>query len=434
MSTSINPKHLLSDHSKLRILCVMFEHFALTRNGISILANPGSENFRALAENVIQFQPNLRGLGDGIIPVLESFISNQNSRLFCALADLYMWYKSGKSFEIMQLTLKHVHSLFKRPPYERRPYTRELTYAQRTIILYHARDMNTWIELTNAYAALYESEFECEWKEKHKFLHDGKDPLPIPAEMLQIIYSLTPTTGVFEQQQHHQATCSGQSSPSRVGTPVEAGASIGLGSKSSKVIKRRAMSAASKTKTARVLALAEYGKQRSMSIAGGGGGGAGMLTKSLSAPSAQFMANQQALSTPNWPSSVAPTECIDSQNQASFAEFLRLNTGPQQLTQSLSAQTNNTLVDLDNAFSSESQQKLMQQLHQTPVTPSGNMDITQTLGIGAGIPSYSNSSIALHSVSSSALQSQMYVSATPKDCTQPTSFNYNQFFMNSPQN
>ncbi|KAJ2616717.1 hypothetical protein H4S08_000653 [Coemansia sp. RSA 1365] len=432
MSTSINPKHLLSDHSKLRILCVMFEHFSLTRNGISILANPGSENFRALAENVIQFQPNLRGLGDGIIPVLESFISNQNSRLFCALADMYMWYKSGKSFEIMQLTLKHVHSLFKRPPYERRPYTRELTYAQRTIILYHARDMNTWIELTNAYAALYESEFECEWKEKHKFLHNSKDPLPIPAEMLQIIYSLTPTTGILEPQQLHQATCSGQSSPSRVGTPVESGVSIGLGSKSSKVIKRRAMSAASKTKTARVLALAEYGKQRSMSVAGGGG--AGMLTKSLSAPSAQFMSNQQSLSTPNWPSSGAPSECTDTQNHANFAEFFRLNTGPQQLTQSLSAQTNNTLVDLDNAFSSESQQKLMEQLQQTSVAPSGNVDITQTLGISAGISSYPNSSIALNSFSGSALQPQMYVSQTSKDCTQPTGFNYNQFFMNSPQN
>ncbi|KAJ2083383.1 hypothetical protein H4R24_000860 [Coemansia sp. RSA 988] len=429
MSSSFNPKHLLSDHTKLRILCIMFKNFKLTRNGISILANPGSEIFKALAENVLQFQPNLQVLGDGIIPVLESFISNQNSRLFCALADLYMWHKTGKSFEIMQLTLKHIHSLFKRPPYERRPYTRELTYAQRIIILYHVRDMNTWIELTNAYAALHESEFECEWKEKHKFLHNGKEPLPIPAEMLQIIYSLTPTTEIIEPQNYSQAASSGHSSPSRVGTPVENGLSIGLGSKSSKVIKRRAMSAASKTKTARVMALAEYGKQRSISVAGSAGSSASMLTKSLSAPSAQFMANQQIMNIPNWPPSETPSECADSQSSTNLTEFLRLNTGPQQLTQSLSAQTNNTLVDFENLFSSE-----YQQLQQTPITHNGHVGIAQNLGISAAHSPYSSTSITSNAAVSAALYPQMYVSAAPKTSTQSTGLNYNQFFMNSPQN
>ncbi|KAJ2797481.1 hypothetical protein H4R20_005163 [Coemansia guatemalensis] len=421
----------------------MFEHFELTRNSISTLANPGSDNFRALAEIVIQFQPNLRELGDGIIPVLESFISNQNSRLFCALADLYMWYKTGKAFEIMQLTLKHIHSIFKRPPYEKRPYTRELTYAQRTIILYHARDMATWIELTNAYAALYENDFEREWKDKHKFLHNGKDPLPIPAEMLQIIYSLTPTAGIFESQYYAQETSSGHSSPSRVGTPGESGMSIGLGSKSSKVIKRRAMSAAGKIKPARVMAMVEYGKQRSMSIAGSSsGGGAAMLTKSLSAPSAQFMANQQPLSTPNqqplsapnWPTSATPSEYAEGQSNTNLAEFLRLNTGPQQLTQSLSAQTNNTLVDFENSFSSEYQQKFIQQLQQTPVMNSGHINIAQNLGISADFSNYSNTPAASNAAVSGALHSQMYVSAAPKSSTQPAGLNYNQYFMSSPPN
>ncbi|KAJ2786920.1 hypothetical protein GGI15_001133 [Coemansia interrupta] len=148
----------------------MFKHFSLERNGIAALANPSSGLFRQLVSNVLVCQPNLQALGDSLSSILESFVSNQNSRLFCALSDLFEWYKAGMNFRILQLTTKHINSIFKRPPYEERPYTQELTYAQRLVMIYHILDIESWIVLTQAYDALYKSQFSKEWANKTKFM------------------------------------------------------------------------------------------------------------------------------------------------------------------------------------------------------------------------------------------------------------------------
>ncbi|KAJ1723483.1 hypothetical protein LPJ53_002191 [Coemansia erecta] len=148
----------------------MFKHFSLERNGIAALANPSSSLFRQLVSNVLVCQPSLQALGDSLSSILESFVSNQNSRLFCALSDLFEWFKTGMNFRILQLTTKHINSIFKRPPYEERPYTQELTYAQRLVMIYHVLDVESWIVLIQAYDALYKSQFDKEWANKIKFM------------------------------------------------------------------------------------------------------------------------------------------------------------------------------------------------------------------------------------------------------------------------
>ncbi|KAJ2890216.1 hypothetical protein IWW38_004257, partial [Coemansia aciculifera] len=140
MSNVLTPKQTLTDNTKLRILCVMFRYFSLDDNNISSLSNSSGEPFQQLMGNIVAHQPVLRGDGSGLASTLESFISNQNSRIFCALSDLYDWHRSGMGYNILQLTLKHIHSIFKRPPYEQRRYTQELTYAQRLIMIYHMCD------------------------------------------------------------------------------------------------------------------------------------------------------------------------------------------------------------------------------------------------------------------------------------------------------
>ncbi|KAJ2339846.1 hypothetical protein GGH91_004357, partial [Coemansia sp. RSA 2671] len=171
MSNVVNPKQLLTDSSKLRILCVMFRHFSLEYNNIATLANSAGEPFRQLMDNTVVHQPNLYGAGSALASTLESFVSNQNSRIFCALSDLYEWRRSGMRYNILQLTLRHIHSIFKRPPYEHRPYTQVYTYAQLVVMIYHVCNPEGWSLLVEAYAVLYERQFQREWVDKAKFAH-----------------------------------------------------------------------------------------------------------------------------------------------------------------------------------------------------------------------------------------------------------------------
>ncbi|KAJ2134389.1 hypothetical protein J3F82_006772, partial [Coemansia sp. RSA 637] len=82
-----NPKQVLNETTKLRILCIMFKNFTLYENSNSVFANQNTGKFQWLLETVMEYQPDLRNYKN-IKAILESFTSNQNSRLYCALADL----------------------------------------------------------------------------------------------------------------------------------------------------------------------------------------------------------------------------------------------------------------------------------------------------------------------------------------------------------
>ncbi|KAJ2745393.1 hypothetical protein GGI20_002195 [Coemansia sp. BCRC 34301] len=263
MSNVLGPKQLLSDGTKFRILCVMFRYFSLEYNNISTLANPASEPFQQLVGNVMAYQPGLRSKGEALTSTLESFVSNQNSRIFCALSDLHEWHRSGMAYNILQLTLKHVHSIFKRPPYEPRRYTQELTYAQRLIMIYHMCNPESWSLIVEAYAALYERQYKREWENRDKFSCTPSLPLPIPPDIYQTIHECTLASYALQPLAPLPPVESASNIPaSYIGNPAAA-----LGIKGGRVIKRRALSAATKTKSAQVAIREAIAKPRSVSFA-----------------------------------------------------------------------------------------------------------------------------------------------------------------------
>ncbi|KAJ2408996.1 hypothetical protein GGI10_004764 [Coemansia sp. RSA 2530] len=262
MSNVVNPKQLLTDSSKLRILCVMFRHFSLEYNNIATLANSAGEPFRQLMDNTVVHQPNLYGAGSALVSTLESFVSNQNSRIFCALSDLYEWRRSGMRCNILQLTLRHIHSIFKRPPYEHRPYTQVYTYAQLVVMIYHVCNPEGWSLLVEAYAVLYERQFQREWVDKAKFAHVAGSPLAISPDTYKIIhectlasYALQPLASLPLVDLTNNIPVQCESNPAA------------LGIKSGRVAKRRAHSAATKTKSAQMAIRAATAKPRSVSFA-----------------------------------------------------------------------------------------------------------------------------------------------------------------------
>ncbi|KAJ2835137.1 hypothetical protein GGI24_000006 [Coemansia furcata] len=262
MSDDWNPKQMLTESTKFRILCVMFMHFTLEYNNISTLANPTSEPFQQLLGNTIAYQPNLCSAGNMLVSTLESFVSNQNSRIFCALSDLHEWHRSGMRYNILQLTLKHIHSIFKRPPYEHRPYTRELTYAQRLVMIYHVCNSESWSLLVEAYTALYERQFQREWEDKAKFLFIAGSPLLIPPDICRTIHECTLASYALQPLAPLPAVELRNNIPAHNGSNPAA-----LGIKGGKVVKRRALSAATKTKSAQMAMREAISKPRSMSFA-----------------------------------------------------------------------------------------------------------------------------------------------------------------------
>ncbi|KAJ1902115.1 hypothetical protein LPJ66_000290 [Kickxella alabastrina] len=270
MSSILNPKQMLTESTKFRILCLMFKHFSLENNSISALANPASAPFNLLMGSVIAHQPDLRTAGDSLNPVLESFVSNQNSRIFCALTDLHEWYTSGMSYGILQLTTKHINSIFKRPPYEVRPYTRELTYAQRLAMIYHVCNPKPWNVLVQAYEALYKSQFDKLWPDKSKFMLDPSCISLVPSDIYKIIHECI-STGFSPQSlapEHNFAI-------------TAPGHTLAKGQvRQGKVAKQRSMSTTINSKMSRDAIRLAIGKPRSTSFANSSGCGSKMFLAS----------------------------------------------------------------------------------------------------------------------------------------------------------
>ncbi|KAJ2854639.1 hypothetical protein GGI22_004426, partial [Coemansia erecta] len=230
----------------------MFQFFKLDENNIATLANQTGASFERLLGHLVVSQPNLQSAGDALKPVLESFISNQNSRIFCALADLYEWYRTNMGFDILQLTLKHINSIFRRPPYDLRPYTRELTYAQRLIMIYHVCEPGTWGILANAYELLYRSQFGKAWEDKEKFLPPTRaNARMIPVDAFRIIQGCMSTRIIVPSLSQDSLS---DSEPQFAPAMLNLGTSfLGPGTRDGKVLKRRAFSAVSRTKTAKAV-------------------------------------------------------------------------------------------------------------------------------------------------------------------------------------
>ncbi|KAJ2724119.1 hypothetical protein GGI07_002154 [Coemansia sp. Benny D115] len=236
----------------------MFKHFTLESNNIAVLANPSSISFQQLLESLIAHQPNIRDIGEPFKPVLESFVSNQNSRIFCALTDLYNWYKSGMNYTILQLTTKHINSIFKRPPYEIRPYTRELTYAQRLIMIFHVCNPEPWTVLVQAYSALFQAQYNKTWPDSSKFLLSQDCRAAVPKDIYSTIQECI--TSAFSPKPSPVEHMFNNTSPNigKVRSFVKHG----------KVEKRRAQSTNFSSKEARDSILDAVRKQRSTTFAG----------------------------------------------------------------------------------------------------------------------------------------------------------------------
>ncbi|KAJ2354535.1 hypothetical protein IWW50_004517 [Coemansia erecta] len=473
-----NPKQVLTETTKLRILCIMFKNFVLFDNTNSIFANQTTPKFQWLLATITEHQPNLRDYGDNIKPILESFASNQNSRLFCALADLSLWFEMGRTYEILQLTAKHIHSIFRRPPYEGRPYTRELTYAQRLIMIYQVCDNQTWNMLVNAYAALYRSDFGVPWVEQGKFMLNPAAPFPVPDDIFNIICEYHPQArtirqGVFAPSPSLSIACKMEEDTDE----ATAGASglISPRASTSAALKRRAMSAAVKGKTARAMAIAAAGKSRSMSFHNASVAGfptsmgASNLLRTSSAyqavPTTSFNSSSayQAASTPfgspgvypnastplgtpsAYPSasswlSAAPTPAL-SQSALDFNNFIALGAGPhhhhQQLTHAYSAQSaTDTLVPMSNSGSCAGDNMFKQLEHQASLKSANAAKYTNSLGLVPATPvalaTPSNSSDmdivgVSGTLSSLAQTSQLAIKSEP----QASDFSFHNLFMHS---
>ncbi|KAJ2881421.1 hypothetical protein FB639_002619 [Coemansia asiatica] len=209
--------------------------------------------------NIIVYQPDLKELGDSLRGILESFVSNQNSRLFCALADLFEWYRAGMSYSILQLTKKHINSIFKRPPYEERPYTQELTYAQRLIMIYHVLNCEPWDTLMQAYDSLYQSLHNKPWQNKSKFLRADGARSTVAAASYRIIEECNKT--VFTPQLFTM-------DPRLLGIFPPTSSILSKDTvRDGRVSKRRSISSISKTKNTKAVKFFGQGKPRSISLA-----------------------------------------------------------------------------------------------------------------------------------------------------------------------
>ncbi|KAI8319752.1 hypothetical protein GQ54DRAFT_313278 [Martensiomyces pterosporus] len=169
MTRSQKSRVNFNDNVKNAILERMFSSFSLVEKNIATLGNPATREFEALVRDIIRMQPELAN-NPHLRSTLESFISNQNSRIFCALYDLNQWHEEGAAGSIFQLAQKNIMSIFKRPPFNNRPYTRELTYAQRLIAIYSREAPADWNRLVNAYEQLHQLVENEPWEKKHLFL------------------------------------------------------------------------------------------------------------------------------------------------------------------------------------------------------------------------------------------------------------------------
>ncbi|KAI9504410.1 hypothetical protein BX070DRAFT_244828 [Coemansia spiralis] len=314
MSSNVHSKQLLTEGTKFRVLCFMFRFFTLEENNIANLSNQTSASFQQLMSHLIFHQPNLRDAGNSLNATLESFVSNQNSRIFCALADLYEWHKTNMGFDILQLTLKHIHSIFRRPPYELRPYTRELTYAQRLVMIYHVCDNNTWSKFVDAYDLLHRTQFGKSWEDRDKFLPPIRNNTRmVPPDILRTIHEC------MSIRLTSPLTLAQEPSPSL--STIEVSSGLGPTIRDGKVIKRRAFSSTSKSKAAKAALMNAALKPRSISFANNTGIDAAvkpMLTdvSELQAQSLLFSASNPFANPANWLNTTAAPVVPVSRNNA----------------------------------------------------------------------------------------------------------------------
>ncbi|KAJ1955427.1 hypothetical protein EC988_001888, partial [Linderina pennispora] len=161
----------------------MLDRFLASGNAIEGITKSTDPGFPLLVHNILGLQPELTdhpSLGQ----TLMSFISNQNSRLFCAISELQSWYGSDHKYPVLQLTAKNIDSIFKRSSKEARPYTAEMTYAQRLIKIFQRKNLAQWAGIVRAYCEFYKTDKKCrgvpaingaEWEEAEVFLPHGFD-------------------------------------------------------------------------------------------------------------------------------------------------------------------------------------------------------------------------------------------------------------------
>ncbi|KAJ2774750.1 hypothetical protein IWQ57_000685 [Coemansia nantahalensis] len=189
----VGARNPLMDETKHHILCYMFTHYSFAENRISQLANPRMESCAMLRERVLAAQPSLISLGGHLDRLLESFVSNQNSRIFCALTRLHEWYTSTLPYTLQGLTLKHLRSLFSRAPCVIRPHTTLPTHAMRVVMIYHLCDPKAWDVILRAYAELYAKLHGREWEDRELFEVGVEDNLHFPPHVLEITSFCVPS-------------------------------------------------------------------------------------------------------------------------------------------------------------------------------------------------------------------------------------------------
>ncbi|KAJ1793926.1 hypothetical protein LPJ59_004645 [Coemansia sp. RSA 2399] len=371
MSLSLYSKQLLTEGTKFRVLCFMHQFFKLDDNNIATLANQTGASFERLLGHLVVSQPSLQSAGDALKPVLESFISNQNSRIFCALADLYEWYRSNMGFDILQLTLKHINSIFRRPPYDLRPYTRELTYAQRLIMIYHVCEPGTWGMLANAYELLYRSQFGRAWEDKEKFLPPTRaNARMIPVDALRIIQGcMSARITVPSSSQDSLSDSEPHFDPVmlNLGTNL-----LGPGTRDGKVLKRRAFSAVSKTKAAKAALMAANPSLSS-------------CASNIAAPKPRSISFAASSSSMN--AALKPTFCTNpAEFQTQSLLFSAANPFAYPANWLTSTATPIIIPKIENVFSTDSQSSL------------SGLDFSQTQPPYSTIPSLSSSSSQLNSL------------------------------------
>ncbi|KAJ2658902.1 hypothetical protein IWW48_003802 [Coemansia sp. RSA 1200] len=266
-----------------------------------------------------------------------------------------------------------------RPPYELRPYTRELTYAQRLIMIYHVCDPSTWGILTNAYELLYRSQYSRPWEDKEKFLPPTRsNSRIIPADAFRTIQECM-STRIFVPSLLSNSTAS-ESTGNRVAHSLSSNALL-LGSNSGggKVIKRRAFSAVSKLKSAKGIAMGAKSlsssaldiatsKPRSISFGAGGSSADSVWKPALCTDPSEFQTQPLMFNAANpfaypanWLTTTVAsvpvqknnsTFTMDSQSSISGLDFSQ----PQQMLGS------------NNAFQQQQQQQPPQQLPSSQLT------------------------------------------------------------------
>ncbi|KAJ2844467.1 hypothetical protein IWW36_005176 [Coemansia brasiliensis] len=199
----------------------MFKSFNMEDKRFALFAGKRTRENRYLKRAVLAIQPNLLELysPETIKTSLNSFATNQSTRMFNSVYQLYLWHKGERPQLPDNCFADQIRSIFARGPYYGRPYTGELTLAQYFIMIFHALGNDMWNKIAQAYEKYHLIVYKEPWLKKDQFVIDSSQPLPVPYRILNLIkevYAIPLVIPDESEEEYESSEYSSLSPPLRI--------------------------------------------------------------------------------------------------------------------------------------------------------------------------------------------------------------------------